>query len=1220
MRFTARVPLGILAVMLAAVIIQAAPVQEAMTKQVLSATPDRTVMTMSFDQAAVMDAISFLEFDQQHLDGYGAMLAINGSEAPSVRILHYELGEAAPIGSLDANEIPATASDMIHVSEPAVIHGLQVVSVGVFPLLRDGNGVARAVRNLEFEIEFTGGASTLDAPDYWSQAFEPLFRTMVDNLDELYPNRSLAKPGRYLVLGPTGLLSQLQELSFHYRDWLDLKRRKGYHVQVKTLADVAATVGDSTESSIREFIRQSYETSWLPDLEYAVIIGDVTGTAVIPSRYMQNPEYPDNPENVSIGDNFFFAVDGSDYIADVFHGRISAETLTNYVSYFAKVLGYEQNPYRENLHWFESASCIAGNFADGSQTYPVTPVWNMNWAREIILRDGCITDADTFYYHDLTEPQGEWTIPIKNDIQAGVCAVFYRGYASQQLWQYPWFGNTQIMEMNVETRHPAVFGIVCGSGDFEASPCMGELWTTGVGTVPSPNGAIIFFGASDLHTNTRHNNAMLAGIIRALQDGVRSGGALAMAGKLEVFKQFPLELDVEGLVHFYGFHVFNLLGDPETQIYFCTPGALALSHDPLSPGQNLVTLTVRDEATAPVANAAVTLRNGDSQDIACGMTNEQGEVTLPADLAAGGEAQMYAWKAGYFSDDVSQSIAATAFDPYIATVEWDAGPDDLPNPGETANFNLFIENRGTAAFTPSCSITSDDERISVTSGTAAGSAVEPGATVSVGPFTIELNGYPLPDGLRPLLDVAITDEFTANRLIEIPVSAPDPQIWAVTVNDADGILSPGETATISVSVVNRGSVEGSVNGRVGSFDNGITITNGDLSWGNLPRGEVVQSTIDFTAAIPEDATPGRQIVLRFTFEMNEVEFTSKLKLLVAGVVTDTIPTGPDSYGYYAYEDIDIGYSSTPTYNWIELNSDSVGGSYDDRYEMHDDTHTGIELPTPFTFYGQSYDSIWICSNGWLSFGYAMMPEFRNWEIPSPIGPPAMVCPFWDDLISYASTAVSNLDTLHYIYTKHDGNRFIVQWQTLNRRGLDTAPSTDYCTFEAILEYGTGDGSILCQYKQISNIDTKQNYASIGIQNADHLDGLGLTYANMYIASVDTIRAGRAIRFTTTPPDEYLGQDDPNPSGLTPLEFALHSAFPNPFNPTTELRFDLTATALTTLRIYDVLGREAATLLNKNMTAGSHAVQFNAAGLPSGLYFARLISGSDVAVQKLMLVK
>ena len=110
-------------------------------------------------------------------------------------------------------------------------------------------------------------------------------------------------------------------------------------------------------------------------------------------------------------------------------------------------------------------------------------------------------------------------------------------------------------------------------------------------------------------------------------------------------------------------------------------------------------------------------------------------------------------------------------------------------------------------------------------------------------------------------------------------------------------------------------------------------------------------------------------------------------------MTKTAPTGPDAFGYYAYENTDAGFSSTPTYNWIELDPAHQGsGARAD--SVYDDSYYTIPLPTPFIYYGQSYSNLWICSNGWFSFEATSLPEFRNWEMPSPIGAPSLVAVFW----------------------------------------------------------------------------------------------------------------------------------------------------------------------------------------------------------------------------------
>lgn len=86
------------------------------------------------------------------------------------------------------------------------------------------------------------------------------------------------------------------------------------------------------------------------------------------------------------------------------------------------------------------------------------------------------------------------------------------------------------------------------------------------------------------------------------------------------------------------------------------------------------------------------------------------------------------------------------------------------------------------------------------------------------------------------------------------------------------------------------------------------------------------------------------------------------------------------------------------------------------------------------------------------------------------------------------------------------------------------------------------------------------------------------------------------------------------------QFALSQNFPNPFNPSTKISFYLEKDAQTSLRIYDVLGNEVAVLAQGDMKAGYHEVEFNAANLASGMYVYRLVSGNNVSVKKMSLLK
>jgi hypothetical protein len=88
----------------------------------------------------------------------------------------------------------------------------------------------------------------------------------------------------------------------------------------------------------------------------------------------------------------------------------------------------------------------------------------------------------------------------------------------------------------------------------------------------------------------------------------------------------------------------------------------------------------------------------------------------------------------------------------------------------------------------------------------------------------------------------------------------------------------------------------------------------------------------------------------------------------------------------------------------------------------------------------------------------------------------------------------------------------------------------------------------------------------------------------------------------------------------PGTFALHQNYPNPFNPATGIRYDLPGAAHVTLAVYDMLGREVATLMDGEQQAGSYTARFDASSLPSGVYFTRLTAGKQVATQKMLLMK
>ena len=94
----------------------------------------------------------------------------------------------------------------------------------------------------------------------------------------------------------------------------------------------------------------------------------------------------------------------------------------------------------------------------------------------------------------------------------------------------------------------------------------------------------------------------------------------------------------------------------------------------------------------------------------------------------------------------------------------------------------------------------------------------------------------------------------------------------------------------------------------------------------------------------------------------------------------------------------------------------------------------------------------------------------------------------------------------------------------------------------------------------------------------------------------------------------------NPEPPTPNHFALHQNYPNPFNPTTRVSFVICSSSLVSLRVYDVLGREVAELVNEELEPGTYTRTWDATGISAGIYFYRLTAGTFDEVKKMVVAR
>ena len=164
------------------------------------------------------------------------------------------------------------------------------------------------------------------------------------------------------------------------------------------------------------------------------------------------------------------------------------------------------------------------------------------------------------------------------------------------------------------------------------------------------------------------------------------------------------------------------------------------------------------------------------------------------------------------------------------------------------------------------------------------------------------------------------------------------------------------------------------------------------------------------------------------------------------------------------------------------------------------------------------------------------------------------------------------------------------------------------------------GNTFWQMREIStqNASTGHNSlrAHFGIGDATSIDSLVVEWPSGTIDFGTNILPNEFV--TVTEGDQITSINENSPAA--PGDFVLHQNFPNPFNPATTIRFSLPRKEHVTLKVFDMLGREVATLLEGELSIGEHSVVFDARDLTSGVYFYRLTADQFVQIRKAFLIK
>ena len=982
--------------------------------------------------------------------------------------------------------------DIVEMGEPAIIRDLRVIRVTVNPVVY--NPVSQKLifrKSVAVTLSFEAGGTKniLDAdPVKVSRSFSEMYASKIVNFADLDLETDEIW-GSMLVIYPSSLqYSYIQSL-------VDWKNYRG----IKTIAVSTAVTGINS-TQIKSYIQQCYNT-WDPKLAYLLIIGD-SGTSI--SVAYSN----------SYGDHAYSQLEGGDILADIAVGRFSCENTTQLQTEVNKVVNYESNPFMGEVNWYKKGAVCAGSSYSGISTIILNRA-----IRYKALQYG-YTSVDTLWYN-----MGG-TVPTftDNSINAGIGFYNYRGYIGMEGYY-----NTNINALTNYNKLPFVVTITCGTGDITGggSDYTEEFFR--VGSPNNPKGAIGAIGTATSSTHTRFNNCVDYGIFGAFFDyGIFQFGDALVSAKLDLYLSYPDNIsDVTNFSYWN-----NLIGDPSCQLRSTIPLRMISEHpDSIPDGTSAISVTIRDMNTnQPLPDTDVHLTNLTSISI-FKVTDETGELifNLPPDFNS--DFYITAYKHDYiphkdriefFQSDVFINLEDTEIDDDNSGSSSGNSNGDI-NPGETIELSMSLSNFGNSitATNVSAHISTESEFLTIIDSDENFPNLSPGQTSALLQGFIFSVSQDALNGPAALNLSVFSDQGEWETPFELDISAPDIVYLSAIVQDLNGQLDPGDESPVVVSLFNAGGFAGeNIAGELSCTNDSITVVQNVSGYGLIVPGGTALGQA-FIVNVSASLAPGANAHFIMVITGDNGYSTQTSFDLPIGTSGEGDPTGPDSYGYYAIDNTDLDYSNYPYYSWVEIDPNYGGTgtmvSLSDYGNQQDDTEL-VNLPFNFQYYGESFNQISVCSNGWLAFGnMTYFTNFRNWYIPSTLGPYSMVAPFWDDLY-LMSTPPGKV----YKFYDSANHRYIVEWS----RVKNYAPLNPTETFEVILldpahhPTPTGDGEIIFQYQEIHDVQgqlSDNHYATVGIKSNDNLEGLQYCYWNNYALGAAQLDAGRAIRFTTSPP-------------------------------------------------------------------------------------------------------
>ncbi len=553
-------------------------------------------------------------------------------------------------------------SELVELGETAYIRAHRVIQISIYPIqYNPGQATMRCYSRLNIVVKFIGGnigKTQALTSRYSSPSFDTFLKETILNFGQFSPaqgTKATSSEGLLFIVADAYEAS-IQSLA----DW---KREKGFKVEVAN-----TTTAGSTTTQIKNFIQSRYNTWVNPALSYVVLVGD---TNTIPSFSGTTGSH--------VSDLYYATLSGTDYLPDVWMGRMSVSTSAQTQTVVSRTVGYELANLASTA-WLKKATFIATcdtgfyQVAEGTHNYVISQYMNPHGYTSDKLY--CIT-------------YGAGTADVRNAVNNGRSLVTYSGHGSETSWGGPSFTISNIESLTNGDMTPFVTSHACLTGSIQVSECFGEKWLR--------KAAIGFWGASN-STYWDEDDYLEKGMYKGVFDQhLYTLGQMVRYGLDYVYAVYG-----GGGRSKYYFEIYHLLGDPTLELWTAQPSSFNVYHDTHAVVGATSFLAIVQSGGLPLQGALVCVDKASDGVHEVALTDSSGraQFSLSPPLLSPGTLKVTATK--HDAEPYQGTVTVVQpIGPYLSysghTFEdlGGGGGDGYASPGEPVLMPVMLKNFGT---------------------------------------------------------------------------------------------------------------------------------------------------------------------------------------------------------------------------------------------------------------------------------------------------------------------------------------------------------------------------------------------------------------------------------------------------------------------------------------------------------------------------------------------